>query len=184
VFDPEFEAWSAPFVMAAINERVVHRSNALSGKAYGANFSYNEGMLTGPGLKGRLIASAMVAGLGAFIAGIAIPPARALMARFFLPKPGEGPSPAQQLAGGYDLRFWGVTDKGDALQVKVSGDRDPGYGSTSKMLGQAALSLALDHARRGTDGGKPGGFWTPATMFDERYVSRLSRHAGLAFELV
>lgn len=181
-FDPDFDAWVAPFVMAAINERVVHRSNALSGNAYGQQFTYDEGMLTGPGLKGRLSALTFVTGLGAFMAGAAIKPIRGVMARFLLPKPGEGPSPAAQLAGRFDIRFFGKTDAGQTLRVKVTGDRDPGYGSTGKMLGQAAISLAVDHVQNGSKTGRSGGFWTPATMFDERYIDRLTRHAGLRFE--
>jgi short subunit dehydrogenase-like uncharacterized protein len=183
-FDADFNAWAAPFVMAAINERVVHRSNALSGKAYGAQFTYDEGMLTGAGLKGRLAATTFVAGLGVFMAGVAIKPTRMLLERFVLPKPGEGPSPEAQLAGRYDLRFFGRTDQGHTLRVKVTGDRDPGYGSTGKMLGQAAISLVLDHVQDGVKVGRGGGFWTPATMFDERFMDRLIRHAGLRFELV
>lgn len=181
-FDADFDAWIAPFVMAAVNERVVHRSNALSGNAYGSQFTYDEAMLTGHGLKGRLRALAMVAGLGAFMAGILIKPARIVMERFLLPKPGEGPSAEAQLAGRYDLRFFGRTDGGNTLRVKVTGDRDPGYGSTGKMLGQAAASLALDHVKDGIKTGRPGGFWTPATMFDDRFIERLTRHAGLRFE--
>ena len=183
-FDSAFDAWIAPFVMAAINERVVHRSNALSGKAYGSEFTYDEAILTGTGLKGRLKALATVAGLGAFMAGILIGPVRGVMQRFLLPKPGEGPSPEAQLAGRYDLRFFGRTDNGQALRVKVTGDRDPGYGSTGKMLGQAAISLARDLVENGIKVGRAGGFWTPATVFDERFIERLTRHAGLRFERI
>lgn len=182
--DPDFDAWIAPFVMAAINERVVHRSNALSGQAYGSRFTYDEALLTGAGFKGRLAALAVVAGLGAFMVGIVVKPTRSLLERFVLPKPGEGPSPEAQLAGHYDLRFFGRTDAGQTLRVKVTGDRDPGYGSTGKMLGQAAASLALDHVQDGAKAGRGGGFWTPATMFDERFIERLTRHAGLRFELL
>lgn len=181
-FDTDFDAWIAPFVMAAINERVVHRSNALSGNAYGNQFTYDEAVITGSGLQGRLRAVTMVAGLGAFMVGIVIKPTRRLMERFLLPKPGEGPSPAAQLAGRYDLRFFARTDDGKTLRVKVTGDRDPGYGSTGKMLGQAAASLALDHVKDGIKTGRPGGFWTPATMFDDRFITRLTRYAGLRFE--
>lgn len=183
-FDADFNAWAAPFVMAAINERVVHRSNALSGQAYGSQFTYDEGLLTGPGLKGRLTAMGIVAGLGAFMVGVAIKPTRGLLERHVLPKPGEGPSPEAQLAGRYDLRFFGRTDQGQTLRTKVTGDRDPGYGSTGKMLGQAAASLALDHVKDGVKVGRGGGFWTPATLFDDRFIERLVRHAGLRFELV
>lgn len=182
-FDADFNAWAGPFVMAAINERVVHRSNALSGKAYGADFTYDEGMLTGEGMKGRLTAMAIVGALAGFMVGVAIKPTRGLMERFMLPKPGEGPSPEAQLAGRYDLRFVGRTAQGEILRTKVTGDRDPGYGSTGKMLGQAAVSIALDHHKDGVKVGRGGGFWTPATMFDDRYISRLTQHAGLRFDL-
>lgn len=183
-FDPDFDAWTAPFVMAAINERVVHRSNALSGNTYGNNFAYDEAMLTGKGIKGRMKALTIVAGLGAFMIGAVTKPLRFLMERFLLPKPGEGPSPQEQMAGGFDVRFWGQSDTGQTLRVRVTGDRDPGYGSTGKMLGQAAIGLALDHVKDGTKVGRSGGFWTPATMFDERFIERLSRYAGLRFELI
>jgi short subunit dehydrogenase-like uncharacterized protein len=183
-FDADFAAWVAPFVMAAINERVVHRSNALSANAYGANFRYDEGILTGAGLKGRLTAFAVVAALGTFMAGAVIKPVRGVMQQFLLPKPGEGPSPAAQLAGRFDLRFWGRSEAGQTLRVNVTGDRDPGYGSTGKMLGQAVISLAVDLVKDGSKTGRGGGFWTPATVFDERYVERLTRYAGLRFERV
>ncbi|WP_175688942.1 saccharopine dehydrogenase family protein [Burkholderia anthina] len=183
-FDRDGGTWIAPFVMAAINERVVHRSNALADDAYGSRFTYDEAVITGTGLKGRLAALTMVAGLGVFMAGVLIKPVRGLMERFLLPKPGKGPSVAAQQAGRYDLRFFGRADDGRTLRVKVTGDRDPGYGSTGKMLGQAAVGLALDWARDGEKTGRPGGFWTPATMFDARFVERLVRHAGLRFELL
>ncbi|KML53706.1 saccharopine dehydrogenase [Burkholderia cepacia] len=185
-FDRDCDAWIAPFVMAAINERVVHRSNALAGNAYGSRFTYDEAVMTGTGLKGRLTALAMVAGLGAFMVGVIVKPVRMLMERFLLPKPGEGPSAEAQLAGRYDLRFFGRADDGRTLRVKVTGDRDPGYGSTGKMLGQAAISLALDcgRGREGDKTGRGGGFWTPATMFDERFIERLVRHAGLRFDVM
>lgn len=187
-FDSDFNAWIAPFVMAAINERVVHRSNALSGNAYGKNFSYNEAMLTGTGINGRLTALGVVAGLGAFMLGAVSKPVSGLMERFLLPKPGEGPSPEEQLSGRFDLRFVGKTDAGQSIRIKVTGDRDPGYGSTGKMLGQAAISLALDHAKEhikdGEETGRQGGFWTPATLFDDRFINRLTRHAGLGFEVI
>ena len=183
-FDKDFNAWIAPFVMAAINERVVHRSNALSGNAYSTHFTYDEAMLTGTGLKGRITATTLVAGLGAFMLGAVSKPVSTLMERFLLPKPGEGPSPQEQLSGRFDLRFVGYTDTGQQIRAKVTGDRDPGYGSTGKMLGQAAISLALDHINGAEKTGRPGGFWTPATMFDARFITRLTANAGLGFEVI
>ena len=179
-YDADFEAWVAPFVMAAINTRVVQRSNALSGQAYGADFRYDEAMLTGRGLKGRAAALGVTAGLGGFMVASALPPTRWALERFVLPAPGEGPSAEDQRKGRFDLRFLGTTADGRSMRVKVTGDRDPGYGSTAKMLGQAAACLAQDFA----GSGRKGGFWTPATMFGDTLIERLVAHAGLTFEVL
>ncbi len=179
-FDTDFNRWSAPFVMAAINTRIVHRSNALASNAYGDDFRYDEAVLVGNGIKGRLAATTMVAGLGLFMIGAVIKPARWAMEKYILPKPGEGPTPEAQEKGFYDLRFVGKTADGNELRCKVTGDRDPGYGSTSKVLGQAALSLLFDVGKDE----KEGGFWTPATIFDDRLFTRLTEHAGLVFERI
>jgi short subunit dehydrogenase-like uncharacterized protein len=178
-FDVDFGTWVAPFVMSGINTRIVHRTNALSELAYGADFTYDEAMIMGRGLKGRFAAIAMAASLAGFMAAGAIRPARAVLERFVLPKPGEGPSPEAQRTGFFDLRFLGTTADGRQIRTKVTGDRDPGYGSTGKMLGQAAACLALDIDRIAT----PGGFWTPARIFGDRLIQRLTAHAGLTFEL-
>jgi short subunit dehydrogenase-like uncharacterized protein len=179
-FDADFGAWVAPFVMSGINTRIVQRTNALSEQAYGADFTYDEALLMGRGLKGRFAATAMAAGLSGFMLAAAIRPARAVLERFVLPKPGEGPSPEVQRTGSFDLRFLGRTADGRQIRTKVTGDRDPGYGSTAKMLGQAAACLALDVDKVAT----PGGFWTPATIFGDRLIQRLTAHSGLSFDLV
>ncbi len=111
---------------------------------------------------------------------MAIPPARRLLERFALPAPGEGPSPEQQLKGFFDIRLFGRTADGRKLRAKVTGDRDPGYGSTAKMLGQAAACLAFDVPK----GERPGGFWTPATLLGDALIARLRAHSGLAFEIL
>ena len=152
-FDIDFGAWVAPFVMSGINTRIVHRTNALTELAYGADFTYDEAMLMGRGLKGRFAATAMAAGLAGFMLAGAIPPARTVLERFVLPKPGEGPSPEAQRKGFFDLRFLGTTADGRQIRTKVTGDRDPGYGSTGKMLGQAAACLALDIDKAAMPGG-------------------------------
>ena len=177
-YDTDFKSWIAPFVMAAVNTRIVHRTNALSKQAYGADFRYDEAVLRGDGFKGRAAATSMGAGLGAFMAAAAVPPARWVLERF-LPEPGEGPSAEEQRNGFFDIRILGRTE-GHTLQVKVTGDRDPGYGSTGKMLGQAGACLALDTPKANT----PGGFWTPATIFGDRLIDRLTRYSGLRFEVV
>jgi short subunit dehydrogenase-like uncharacterized protein len=179
-FDADFDAWVAPFVMSAVNTRVVQRSNALSKQSYGADFRYDEAMLAGKGLKGRATAIAIAGGLAGFMVASALPPTRWAMERFVLPGPGEGPSAETQRKGFFDFRFLGRTADGRTLRVKVTGDRDPGYGSTAKMLGQAGACLALDLA----DSGRKGGFWTPATLFGERLVDRLVGHAGITFEVM
>lgn len=179
-FDPDFGSWITPFVMASINTRIVHRSNALFKKAYGPDFTYDEATLTKRGAKGWLLAQGVAAGTAGFMLAIAVPPVCKVIEKYVVPKPGEGPSPAAQEAGFYDLRFYGKTVTGQTLRVKVHGDRDPGYGSTGKMLGQAAACLAQDISKKDC----AGGFWTPATIFGERLITRLVANAGLTFEVL
>ncbi|MDH4016178.1 MAG: saccharopine dehydrogenase, partial [Actinomycetota bacterium] len=177
-FDSDFDQWTAPFVMAAINTRVVRRTNALTGGAYGEDFRYDEAVLTGPGLAGLAKATAQAAGQVAMMGAVAVGPLRALGARA-LPAPGEGPSREQREKGFFDLRLHAEPPAGatGALVGRVTGDRDPGYGSTSKMLGQAALCLAAGEATVG------GGFWTPAAAMGDALLERLRKHAGLTFEV-
>jgi short subunit dehydrogenase-like uncharacterized protein len=179
-YDPDFNAWIAPFVMSAINTRVVHRTNALLHDAYGPEFRYDEAVLAGRGLRGRLAATATSAGLGAFMVAGSIGTARSLLEKYVLPALVEGPSPEAQLKGGFDLRFHGRTQRGEVLRARVTGDRDPGYGSTAKMLGQAAACLASDVSKKQ----RAGGFWTPAAVFGDRIVERLRAHSGLTFEVL
>ena len=178
-FDPDYNSWLAPFIMASINTKVVHRSNALSNYGYGRDFLYDEAMLAGHGVEGGAKAYAIAAGLGAFVAASVIPPARWALERFVLPAPGEGPSPVSQKRGFFDLRFLAKTADGSTFRTKVAGDADPGYLSTSKMLGQAAACLAgLDKLEM------PGGFWTPATCFGDRLIEALKARAGISFQLL
>ena len=178
-FDADFGTWVAPFVMSGINTRIVHRTNALLQQAYGADFTYDEAVLTGRGLKGRATAAAITAGLSGFMFAAAIRPARAVLERFVLPQPGEGPSLEAQRTGFFDLRFLGTTADGRQIRIQVTGDGDPGYGSTGKMLGQAAACLALDLDKAAV----PGGFWTPASLFGDRLIQRLTGRSGLNFAL-
>jgi len=153
--------WVAPFIMAAINTRNVHRSNFLLNHAYGTDFVYDEMLVTGAGDKGEAVANAVAAdkSLGADDA----------------PKPGEGPSRAERDAGFYDVLFVGTDAQNQQLRVGVTGDRDPGYGSTSKMIAEAAVCLLQDAS------GTPGGVWTPAAAMGEPLMARLQAHAGLTF---
>ena len=179
-YDNDFDSWVAPFVMAVVNTRIVHRSNALVAGGYSQHFEYNEAMLTGKGLKGSGIAAGVGLGLGGFAMAAVIPPTRWAMEKFILPKPGEGPSLDAQEKGFYDLRFYGKTDSGHEIRCKVTGDQDPGYGSTGKMLAQAAACLVQDINKDKVQ----GGFWTPASIFGTALISRLENDAGLTFELM
>jgi short subunit dehydrogenase-like uncharacterized protein len=178
-YDSDFEAWLAPFIMAGINTRVVHRSSALWNYPYGEDFRYDEAMLTGAGMRGRMTAYALAGALDGFVAMTAMAPTRWLLQRFVLPAPGQGPSPQSRAEGFYDLRFLGIFDDARTIGAKITGDADPGYGSTSKMLGQVAACLA-----HGGKDNKKGGFWTPATLLGDPLVDALQKHAGLSFTLV
>jgi len=178
-YDVDFKSWVGSFIMAGVNTRVVLRSNALNDTDYAEQFYYDEGTLTGDGAAGEKKAKriARFSRMGPMF--LAIPPIRAIITRFFLPKPGEGPSAEEREAGFWDLRFMGTSIEGDKIWVKVTGDRDPGYGSSAKMLAQAGISL-----RRDVDKGDyGGGFWTPAAIFGDRFIERLQAYAGFTFEL-
>lgn len=179
--DPVFKVWIAPFVMAAINTRVVLKSNAMSGFAYGEDFRYEEAIMTGRGFSGRMKATTVSLFMGAFALGAALAPTRALLKKMVLPKPGEGPSPQERESGFFRIVFDGRNEgAGQSLQVTVAGDRDPGYGCTSRMLGETALALALDLPAEAC----PGGIWTPSTALGEKLLERLEAHAGMTFEVL
>ena len=170
--------WVAPFIMADANTKVVQRTHALLGRPWGDDFEYDEAMLMGSGPMAVAKASAVAGGMAGFAGMAAFAPTRKLLGRF-LPEPGEGPSEDAQEAGFFDLRLYGRTADGDELITKVTGDRDPGYASTAKMLAETSLALLdLDHDDVG------GGFWTPATAFGDDLVDRLVEHAGLTFEIL
>ena len=155
--------WVAPFIMAAINTKNVHRSNALLGQRYGADFQYDEMMLTGSGEQGKAIAD-IVASSNPLVGDD-------------VPKPGEGPSKASREAGNYDVLFVGTNNNGDELRASVTGDLDPGYGSTSKMIAESALCLIHDCPEL------KGGIYTPAPAMGEKLITRLVAHAGMTFSL-
>jgi short subunit dehydrogenase-like uncharacterized protein len=180
VFDSDFNTWTAPFVMAGINTKIVHRTNALSGNEYGSDFRYDEAMLMKKGFKAPLLSVGITTAIASFMALATIKPTRMILEKFILPKPGEGPSPEAQKKGFFDLRFIGKTPNGNKMNVKVTGDRDPGYGSTAKVLAETGILLAIGLSK--TD--KPGGFWTPASAFGNSLIERLKTQAGLTFETI
>lgn len=159
--DEALGMWVAPFVMAAINTRNVHRSNFLLQHAWGTDFVYDEMLVTGPGEKGEAMANAVAGDKS--------------MGSDKGPKPGEGPSREEREAGFYDVLFLGDDGQGNTLRVGVKGDRDPGYGSTSKMIAEAAVCLLQEATST------PGGIWTTAPAMGEPLVTRLQANAGLTF---
>ncbi|MEY3938305.1 MAG: hypothetical protein RL659_1146, partial [Pseudomonadota bacterium] len=141
MLDEVMGVWVAPFIMATINTRNVHRSNFLLNHVWGSDFAYDEMIVTGPGEKGEAIANAI----------------------------------AEREAGSYDVLFIATNEQGQSVKVGVKGDRDPGYGSTSKMIAEAAICLLKDATVT------KGGFWTPASAMGNALIARLQSHAGLTF---
>jgi len=175
-FDMDFKQWTAPFVMAGINTRVVRRSNALMDYVYGKEFRYSEAMLTGEG-PGGYIKAAMVAGVSALMMiTAAFSPTRSLLQKV-APAPGEGPSKEAREKGSFNIEFIGKCGE-HRLKARVTGDKDPGYGATCKMLAESAVCLARDELEIG------GGIWTPASAMGDKLIERLNEKAGMTFELI
>lgn len=158
-FDEATQSWAAPFIMAPINTKNVHRANALLGHAWGTDFTYDELLLTGPGEAGeqaaRFVASTRMIGTAND------------------PKPGEGPSKEERESGFYDVLMIAEMPNGRSLRLGVKGRYDPGYGSTSRMLAETGMAL-LDHHG-------PGGIWTPGALLGEALARRLGDNAEIAF---
>jgi short subunit dehydrogenase-like uncharacterized protein len=155
------DVWVAPFVMAAINTRNIHRSNFLMAHTYGQDFVYDEMMITGAGEKGQAIANHVAADKSLGGEGG--------------PQPGEGPSKEERENGFYDVLFLGEDAQGNTAKVSVKGDKDPGYGSTSKMIAECAVCLLKQSSETG------GGIWTPAPALGRDIITRLQANAGLTF---
>lgn len=175
-YDLDFRQWTAPFVMAAINTRVVRRSHALLGYPWGPHFRYDEATLTGDGPGGFAKASMVAGGTSLLTAATRVGPLRNLLGRV-APSPGEGPSP-ETIRNGFfeiDLHASHPEDPEKNLVARVTGDRDPGYGATSKMLAESAVCLAKD----GLD--SPAGVVTPAVAMGGKLVERLIARAGMTF---
>jgi short subunit dehydrogenase-like uncharacterized protein len=163
-YEEDLQSWAAPFMMALINTRNVHRSNMLMGFPYGQDFVYDEMVLTGAGEKGEANAKLVTAAN----AGKTGPNA---------PKPGEGPSKEERENGRFDLLYVAIAPDGRQVRAGVTGDRDPGYGSTSKMISECAICLLHDTPD------VPAGFWTPGAAMQHKLIKRLEAHAGLTFRV-
>ena len=163
LLDEKMNMWLAPFVMAPINTKNIHRSNMLLNHAYGEDFCYDEMMIAGEGDEGEQIAKAMSSGNP--------------MGGDNVPQPGEGPSKESREQGNYDVLFFADLEEG-SIGARVTGDMDPGYGSTSKMIAESALCLVQDCSNLA------GGMYTPAPSMGEKLIDRLIKKAGLTFEIV
>ena len=161
VYDDKLETWVAPFFMAPINTKNVHRSNALMDHLYGKDFCYNEMWIQGPGEEGKAAAE---------FVGKMNPLADA-------PEPGEGPSKESRENGNYDILFCADISDGSSIHASVSGDLDPGYGSTSKMITESALCLVKECSDLA------GGIYTPAPSMGKKLIARLQANAGLTFKI-
>ena len=161
-YDEELNSWSAPFIMAAINTKNIHRSNLLLGHQYGEDFRYDEMLLTGDGDQGKAAADYVAKDDSIGKSDL---------------QPGDGPTQEERENGNYDAIFAGQNCEGELMISSVQGDRDPGYGSTSKMLAEAAICLLENPTLAG------GGLWTPAAALGQALIDRLQAHAGLTFQI-
>ena len=152
--DPDLGQEVGPFMMATINTKNVHRSNFLAGQPWGADFVYDEMSVILPGADTSFTS---MGGAGA-------------------PKPGEGPSKEDREAGFYDLLFIGLDADGKQVRGSVYGDKDPGYGSTSKIIAETAICLVQDRPE------VPGGIWVPGAALGQALIDRLAANAGLTFK--
>jgi short subunit dehydrogenase-like uncharacterized protein len=164
VYEEDLRSWAAPFMMALINTRNVHRSNMLMGFPYGREFVYDEMVLTGAGEKGEANAKRVMA-------------ANSDKTGPNAPKPGEGPSKEERENGRYDILYVAIAPDGRQVRASVKGDRDPGYGSTSKMISECAICLLRDTPE------VQGGIWTPGAAMGNSLIKRLVDHAGLTFDV-
>jgi short subunit dehydrogenase-like uncharacterized protein len=167
LLDEDMGQWTAPFVMATVNTRNVHRSNMLMNFPYGKDFVYDEMILTGPGEQGEADAKRVVAAVNAERMG-------ALSGG---PKPGEGPSKEARENGMYDLLFVAIGPDGKQARAVVKGDRDPGYGSTCKMISECAICMLRDTPD------VAAGIWTPGAAMGHKLIKRLVDNAGLTFSV-
>ena len=176
VFDKKIKSWIAPFLMAGINTKIVRRSNALSNYNYGKDFKYDEAVMTGKGIKGQL-AGIM---LSIPLILLAAKPGSILnkIFSFFVPKPGQGPDKKERESGYFSSKFFVFDEHSNSSIFKVTGDRDPGYGSTSKMLAESAVCLAKDNLDN------TFGIITPSYAMGNNILERLISNAGLSFKKI
>ena len=164
----------APFFMAATNSPVVRRGHALAGYPWGTDFVYREVMSTPGNVRGAVMAATVTAGLGTLATAMKRPWLREQLQKR-APQPGEGPSREKRENGHWKVRFLAEHGSDKLIYIVADPHGDPGYKSTSKMLGESALCLAYDELP------SKGGVQTPSVAMDGMLLARL-RAAGLVFE--
>lgn len=157
-YDKSAGVWVVPFVMAPINTKNVHRTNFLLNHAYGKDFVYDEMMYTTLGEAAKALVDAAAKANPFTGKGL---------------KPGDGPSKEERESGHFDIVHIGEYPDGKKVQISVKGDRDPGYGSTCKMISESALTLIETKS--------PGGVYSPGGVMAAPLVDRLQKYAGLTF---
>lgn len=177
-YDQDFRQWTAPFVMAGINTRVVRRTHALLDYPWGKHFRYDEAILTGDGPGGFAKASMVSGGTGLMMLATRFGPARNLLGRV-APSPGEGPNEMTIQSGFFEIDLFAAhpSDPDKNMVARVSGDRDPGYGATCKMIAESAVCLACD------DLDSQPGITTPAAAMGQKLVDRLIDKGGMSFSI-
>ena len=158
-YDETLASWAAPFLMAPINTKNIHRTNQLLNHTYGVDFLYDEMLLTGPGERGRILAKRLAE--------------TQIVGTSRDPEPGEGPSREERAKGSFEVLFIAGIQDGRALRYRVSGRQDPGYGSTGRMLAETGVALLSSHGS--------GGITTPGALLGEALVHRLRENAEIAF---
>ena len=178
-YDQDFNQWTGPFVMAGINTRVVRRSHSLLGYPWGEHFRYDEAILTGDGPGGYMRAALVSGGTGLMMLASAFTPTRSLLARV-APSPGEGPDDDIIQNGYFEIDLFAAHPDDPKLNIRarVTGDQDPGYGATSKMLAESAVCLAKDELE------SPDGILTPAFAMGDKLIDRLGSKAGMSFSVL
>tara|TARA_B100000767_G_C19766251_1_gene537638 strand:- start:315 stop:1532 length:1218 start_codon:yes stop_codon:yes gene_type:complete len=174
VFDKESQSWIGPFIMASINTKIVRRSNALISYKYGRKFRYDEATIFGKGFLGRIKGILSTISIGLIMSAKHGSSLKKCF-DFLFPNPGEGPSKKRIENGFYNLIFYITLEDGSSAFAKVTGDMDPGYGSSSKMLAESAVCLAKDRLSNNS------GILTPSSAMGDHLLKRLEENAGLTF---
>ena len=173
IYDRTCKEWIGPFVMASINTRIVRRSNYLIDFKYGKDFIYNEALIVGKSIFSKFLGYFKL--LPIYLISSVKNKTFNLLVRLALPKPGKGPTESSRKNGYFKFSFY-VFDKKLKAVVFVSGTGCPGYGSTSKMLAESSICLAIDKLPN------KSGILTPSTGLGAPLLSRLEKNADLKFE--